>query len=84
MAEIACILDMKVVEVELDPGETVVAEAGAMNSMEDGIRFEAGMGDGSPTTSGFMGKLLKVALTCLVFSDCPSLENGLSFCGHAA
>src|SRR5210317_1028455 len=29
--------DMQIVEVELDPGETVVAEAGAMNYMEDGI-----------------------------------------------
>ena len=31
--------DMQTVEVELDPGETVVAEAGAMNWMEEGIRF---------------------------------------------
>ena len=30
--------DMQLVEVELDPGETVVAEAGAMNYMEEGIR----------------------------------------------
>ena len=29
--------DLQVVEVELDPGETVVAEAGAMNWMEEGI-----------------------------------------------
>jgi uncharacterized protein (AIM24 family) len=33
--------DMQTVEVELDPGETVIAEAGAMNWMEDGIGFEA-------------------------------------------
>ena len=39
--------DMQLVEVELDPGETVIAEAGAMNYMEDGIDFEARMGDGS-------------------------------------
>ncbi|MFW6145846.1 MAG: AIM24 family protein [Planctomycetota bacterium] len=31
--------EMQAVEVELDPGETVVAEAGAMNYMEDGIAF---------------------------------------------
>ena len=37
--------EMQIVEVELDPGETVVAEAGAMNSMEDGIEFTAKMGD---------------------------------------
>ena len=39
--------DMQIVEVELDPGETVIAEAGAMNYMEEGITFEAKMGDGS-------------------------------------
>lgn len=50
--------DMQIVEVELDPGETVVAEAGAMNYMEDGITFEAKMGDGSETESGIFGKLL--------------------------
>ena len=52
--------DMQIVEVELDPGETVVAEAGAMNYMEDGITFEARMGDGSRATSGMLGKLMNV------------------------
>lgn len=50
--------DMQVIEVELDPGETVIAEAGVMNWMENGIEFEAKMGDGSDTNEGFMGKLL--------------------------
>ncbi|MFC1653009.1 TIGR00266 family protein [Planctomycetota bacterium] len=50
--------DMQIVEVELDPGETVVAEAGAMNYMDDGISFEARMGDGSNPNEGIMGKLL--------------------------
>lgn len=50
--------DMQVVEIELDPGETVVAEAGAMNWMQAGIEFEAKMGDGSKPDQGFMGKLL--------------------------
>ncbi len=49
--------DMQTVEVELDPGETVIAEAGAMNWMEDGITFEAKMGDGSQPDQGFFGKL---------------------------
>lgn len=49
--------DMQIVEVELDPGEVVIAEAGAMNYMEDGITFEAKMGDGSNPQEGFMGKL---------------------------
>ena len=48
---------MQMVEVELDPQETVIAEAGAMNYMEDGIAFEAKMGDGSEVEQGFMGKL---------------------------
>jgi uncharacterized protein (TIGR00266 family) len=50
--------DMQIVEVELDPGETVVAEAGAMNYMDDGITFEAKMGDGSKPDDGIFGKLL--------------------------
>lgn len=49
---------MQIVEVELDPGETVIAEAGAMNYMEDGIAFEAKMGDGSNPQEGFFGKLM--------------------------
>jgi uncharacterized protein (TIGR00266 family) len=52
--------DIQIVEVELDPGETVIAEAGAMNYMEDGISYEARMGDGSSADEGIMGKLLNV------------------------
>ncbi|WJW76603.1 TIGR00266 family protein [Thiohalobacter sp. IOR34] len=48
---------MQMVEVELDPGETVIAEAGAMNYMEEGIVFETRMGDGSEPEQGLMGKL---------------------------
>ncbi len=49
--------DMQIVEIELDQDETVVAEAGAMNYMEDGIEFVAMMGDGSEPDQGVMGKL---------------------------
>jgi uncharacterized protein (TIGR00266 family) len=52
--------DIQIVEIELDPGETVIAEAGAMNYMDDGITFEAKMGDGSQPNEGIMGKLLNV------------------------
>ncbi len=48
---------MQMVEVELDPREAVIAEAGAMNYMEDGITFEARMGDGSEPNQSFMGKI---------------------------
>ena len=53
--------DMQMVEVELDPGETVIAEAGAMNYIEEGIVFEAKMGDGSEPAQGMMGKLMGAA-----------------------
>ncbi len=51
--------DMQIVEVELDPDETVIAEAGAMNYMEDGIEFKAKLGDGSDADSGLFGKLFR-------------------------
>lgn len=57
--------DMQVVEVELDPGETVIAEAGAMNYMEDGITFEAKMGDGSKPAGGVLDSLLQVGMRAL-------------------
>ena len=49
---------IQIVEVELDPGETVIAEAGAMLFMEDGITFEAKMGDGATPNQGLFDKLL--------------------------
>ncbi|OEU76098.1 MAG: TIGR00266 family protein [Desulfuromonadales bacterium C00003093] len=52
--------DMQLVEVELDPQEAVIAEAGAMTYMEEGINFEARMGDGSEPEQGLFGKLLGV------------------------
>ena len=51
--------DIQFVEIELDPGETVIAEAGAMVYMEQGISFEVKMGDGSQPNQGMMGKLLQ-------------------------
>jgi uncharacterized protein (TIGR00266 family) len=50
--------DMQFVEVELDPAEAVVAEAGGMMYMEDGIQMETLFGDGSQQNSGLMGALL--------------------------
>ena len=50
---------MQYVEVELDPGETVIAEAGMMMYMTDGVAFETRMGDG--TESGLAGKLFGAA-----------------------
>ena len=50
--------DIQFVEIELDPRETVIAEAGAMVYMEQGITFEVKMGDGSTPNQNLMGKLL--------------------------
>ena len=50
--------DMQFVEIELDPKETVVAEAGAMMMMTDAIQMETIFGDGSSQNSGsLMDKL---------------------------
>lgn len=52
--------EMQFVEIELDPGESAVAEAGAMMYMSDGIQMETVFGDGSLTSEqgGFMDKML--------------------------
>ena len=49
--------DLQFVEVELDPGETVIGEAGAMMFLESGIAFETKMGDGAEPDQGLWGKL---------------------------
>ena len=53
--------DMQIVEVELDPGEAVIAEAGMMNYMEEGIEFATKMGDGSEPQQGFLKSMLAAA-----------------------
>ena len=50
--------DMQYVEVELDPNEATVAEAGGMMYMDDGIEMETIFGDGSQQQSGLMGALV--------------------------
>jgi uncharacterized protein (TIGR00266 family) len=50
--------DMQYVEVELDPMEAAVAEAGGMMYMDDGIEMETIFGDGSQQHSGFLGSLM--------------------------
>jgi uncharacterized protein (TIGR00266 family) len=49
--------EMQCVEIELDPQETVIAEAGAFMYMEQGIQMETIFGDGSRAQSSFMDKL---------------------------
>ncbi len=50
--------DMQFVEVELDPDETVIAEAGGLMMMDEAIRMETVFGDGSENQDGLVGKLL--------------------------
>ncbi len=50
--------EMQFVEVELDPGEAAIGEAGSMMFMDGGIAMDTVFGDGSAQTGGFFGKLL--------------------------
>ncbi len=50
--------EMQFVEVELDPGEAAIGEAGSMMFMEAGIAMDTVFGDGSAQQGGFFGKLL--------------------------
>ena len=52
--------DIQFVEIELDPGEAAIGEAGSMMMMQDGIQMDTVFGDGSSqaSQSGLLGKLL--------------------------
>jgi uncharacterized protein (TIGR00266 family) len=50
--------EMQFVEVELDPGEAAIGEAGSMMFMDAGIGMDSVFGDGSAQQGGFFGKLL--------------------------
>ncbi|OCA90616.1 TIGR00266 family protein [Bacillus sp. FJAT-27225] len=80
--------DMQFVEVELDPNETVIAEAGALMMMEDGIKMETIFGDGSNAGGGgLMGKLFSAgkrvltgeSLFMTTFTNAGSGKSHVSF-----
>lgn len=50
--------EMQYVEVELDPSETAIAEAGSFMMMDDGIQMATIFGDGSQQQTGLFGKLM--------------------------
>ena len=52
--------DIQYVEIELDPGEAAIGEAGSMMMMQDGIEMDTVFGDASSQSqqSGLMGKLM--------------------------
>ena len=50
--------EMQFVEVELDPGEAAIGEAGSMMFMDAGIAMDTVFGDASAQQGGLFGKLL--------------------------
>ncbi len=50
--------EMQFVEIELDPGEAAIGEAGSLMFMDAGIEMDTVFGDGSKQQGGFFGKLL--------------------------
>lgn len=49
--------EMQLVEIELDPQESVIAESGSFLMMDDGIQMQTIFGDGSGQQTGLLGKL---------------------------
>jgi uncharacterized protein (TIGR00266 family) len=60
--------ELQYVEVELDPGETAIAEPGAFMMMDDGISMQTIFGDGSQQqqNNSIMGKLFSAGKRLLV------------------
>src|SRR5947207_5426182 len=58
--------DIQFVEIELDPGEAAVAEAGGMFYMEDGISMESVFGDGSQQQTSFVDALIGAGKRLLI------------------
>ena len=59
--------ELQFVEIELDPGESAIAESGAMMMMDDGIQMDTMFGDGSQQqSSGLLGKLMSAGKRVLV------------------
>ena len=79
--------EMQFVEVELDPGESAVAEAGSMMYMTPGISMETVFGDGAQKQAGVMGALLGAgkrlitgeSLFMTVFTNSGSGKQQVSF-----
>jgi len=79
--------DMQYVEIELDPGEAAVGEAGMLMFMQDGIEMETIFGDGSAAQSGLLGKLMGAgkrlltgeSLFTTVYSNQASVKRRVAF-----
>ncbi|MFM9881108.1 MAG: TIGR00266 family protein, partial [Burkholderiaceae bacterium] len=79
--------EMQFVEIELDPQEAAIGEAGSMMYMEDGVGMDAVFGDGSAQQGGFFGKLLGAgkrlitgeSLFTTVYSNSASVKRKVAF-----
>lgn len=79
--------DMQLVEVELDPGEGAIGEAGSMLYMEAGIDMDTVFGDGSAQEGGLLGKLFGAgkrlitgeSLFTTVYRNTDSVKRKLAF-----
>jgi uncharacterized protein (AIM24 family) len=79
--------EMQFVEVELDPGEAAIGEAGSMMFMDAGISMDTVFGDGAAQTGGFFGKLLGAgkrlvtgeSLFTTVYSNAATLKQRVAF-----
>src|ERR1700754_2988277 len=60
--------ELQFVEVELDPGETVIGEPGGFMMMDDGIEMQTLFGDGSASSQqgGLLGKLMNAGKRVLI------------------
>jgi uncharacterized protein (TIGR00266 family) len=75
------------VEIELDPGEAAVGEAGSMMFMEAGISMDTVFGDGSQSQGGLFGKLLGAgkrlitgeSLFTTVYSNTANIKRRVAF-----
>ena len=79
--------EMQYVEIELDPQEGVIAEAGSFMMMNDGIKMDTIFGDGSKQDEGVLGKLFSAgkrlltgeSLFMTVFSNTGMGKKSVSF-----
>lgn len=77
---------LQFVEVELDPNETVIAEAGAVVYMEDGISYEVKMGDGSKASNKFLSSISRMiageSLFLTHFTNHSNVKRTVVFSGN--
>jgi len=79
--------EMQFVEIELDPQEGIVAESGSFMMMDNGIKMDTILGDGSGQTEGVLGKLFSAgkrlltgeSLFMTVFTNAEQGKKKVSF-----